>query len=419
MRSTHALRRGARERRAVPSATSTSETRHAPRACPAPVKVLHVLPDLSIGGGQTIVLQHVARHATGRFQLTVATVGRDQTMRPAFERAGASTVRLDAGRAGRPAVVGQLVRLIRERRIDLVHVHTDVDRPLGHLAGLLTGVPVVGHLHGEWVHFGPHLPDDAGPLRRMRGVVTAAARDRIERRAVQHYIAESQAVARLFRPVVDQPVTVLHQSVAVDEIDHARARGAGDEIRAELGIASGAPVLVTVARMVDGKGHDDLVASFRTVAARHPDVVLVMVGDGPLRPRTEALVRAAALEDRVRVLGDRTDVPDVLAAADSFVFASRTEGFGLVVLEAMAAALPVVAYDLPAFSEFAVRDQTALLAPVGDTAALAEGMRQILDDPALARRWGQAGRDVVDRRFPSGSVAKVFEAVYDQLCERS
>lgn len=378
--------------------------------------VLHLLPDLSIGGGQTIVHQHVRHHDRSRFRVTIATIGRDLAMRSALEAAGASVVAVHPDRCGRLGALRELVGLVRADHVEVIHVHTDLERPLGHAAGFLTGTPVVGHLHGEWNHFGPHTPAGAHVTTRARKAITALLRDRLEHRAVRHYIAESRAVQRLVGPALRHPVTVLDQSVPVDEIDAALERNARRAVRDQLGIPRDAPVIITVARMVDGKGHDELLVAFGRVLLARPETILVLVGDGPTRPEVEAAIADAGMGSAVRLLGDRFDVPALLAAADLFAFASHTEGFGLVVLEAMAARLPVVAYDLPAFSEFAIDGETAVLAPIGDTGALARGICEFLDDPPSARAAGEAGRAVVDHRYPVDATARTFEAVYDTIC---
>jgi glycosyltransferase involved in cell wall biosynthesis len=125
---------------------------------------------------------------------------------------------------------------------------------------------------------------------------------------------------------------------------------------------------------------------------RLPEAHLLLVGEGPDRPRLEALIAAEGVADRVTLLGHRGDVADLLAISDGLVSASRSEGFGMAVLEAMAAAKPVVAVHTPAFEEFAAAGETAVFVERQDAALLADAVAQVFSDPARAAAMGRAGR---------------------------
>ena len=377
---------------------------------PGRVRVLHVLPDLAIGGGQTIVLNHVRHADRTRFDVDVVQLHPGADLAPAFAEAGSPSELLPSPPS--PRTVAELRR--RVRRSDVVHVHSDEDRKLAQLASLGTGVPVVGHLHAEWVHLGAKIPAGASPPRRLRGLALGGARDAIEKRTVAHYVAESVDVARLFRPLVSQPITVLRQAIPVDRFEGAAERAEEAGLRANLRLASG-PVLVNVSRMVPGKGHLHLVEAFGAVLDAEPSATLVLVGDGSERPAVEARAAELGVSHALRVLGNRHDVPEILSMADVFVFASESEGFGLAVLEAMAATKPVVAFRLPAIEEFAADGESALLVSRGDVPAFAAAVQKVLADPALGAALGRAGRATVEQRFPADAVARTFEEVYDEV----
>jgi glycosyltransferase involved in cell wall biosynthesis len=373
-------------------------------------RVLHVLPDLAIGGGQTIVLNHLRHADRARFEVGVVQLHPAAELAPAYAEAGSPPELLPSPPS--PRTVAELRR--RVRRSDVVHVHSDEDRKLAQLASLGTGVPVVGHLHAEWVHLGAKIPPGASAPRRLRGVALGAARDAFERRTVAHYVAESADVARLFRPLVAQPITVLRQAIPVDRFEGAAQRAAGAGLRATLRLGSG-PVLVNVSRMVPGKGHLHLVEAFRAVLDAEPAATLVLVGDGSERPAVEARAAQLGVTGALRLLGNRHDVPEILSLADVFVFASESEGFGLAVLEAMAATRPVVSFRLPAVEEFAADGESALLVARGDVPGLVAAVQKVLADPSLGAALGRAGRATVERRFPADAVARTFEEVYDEV----
>lgn len=356
------------------------------------------------------MLNHLLHADRSRYDIDVVQLGAEGDLTEAFTEAGSRPEILPPG--GSAHTVAALRN--RLRRVDLAHVHSDVDRKLTQVASLGTGVPVVGHLHAEWIHLGPKLPDTPTPLQRVRGRVTGSVRDAIERHTVAHYVAESADVARLFRPLVRQPITVLRQAIPVDRFEGAAERAEAVGLRAALQPADG-PLLVNVSRMVPGKGHLLLLESFAALLASIPTGVLALVGDGPERPAVERRAAELGIEGSVRVLGNRHDVPELLTTADVFVFASESEGFGLAVLEAMAATRPVVAYRLPAIEEFADDGKSALLVDRGDVASFANAVEKVLADPLLGDRLGRAGRAIVESRFPADAVARTFEDVYESV----
>lgn len=383
-----------------------------------PIRVLHLLPDLAIGGGQTIVLHHLRHRDRSRFVVHVATLLQSDELANEYAAVGCPPIPLRYDQSNPVATVWRLVRLLRGLQIDVLHVHSGLDRKVGHSAALIAGVPVVGHLHSEWVHLGTMLPEGAGPVRRLRGRVVGGLRDLIERRAVRHYIAESVAVRELFRPLLGPPISVMDQSVSTDRITAAVAAGAGAERRRELGLTSDVPLLLNVSRMVDGKGQVDLVRVMARLVEGGFAGHLVLVGDGDRRPDVEAETARLGVGEQVHLLGNRFDIPDLLAMADIFVFASETEGFGLAVLEAMAAHLPVVAFRLPALEEFSVDGVTAVLLEPGDLDGFTAAVQSLLGDRQRASEMGRRAHMVVEERFSPAAVARSFEPVYETVAAR-
>jgi glycosyltransferase involved in cell wall biosynthesis len=170
-------------------------------------------------------------------------------------------------------------------------------------------------------------------------------------------------------------------------------------------------VVLTPARLHPQKGHTYLLAA----AVKIPDATFVLAGDGPLRAELEAHARNLGVTDRCVFLGDRTDVPDLLAAADLFVLPSLFEGLPVSVLEAMAAERPVVATAIGGTDEVVRHEETGLLVPPCDPSALAAAISRIRSDPSLARRLAAAGRERVEREFSSEVTARKVMGIYDEL----
>ena len=193
------------------------------------------------------------------------------------------------------------------------------------------------------------------------------------------------------------------------------ARNAGTMIRAHLGISSECKLALTVARFSHQKGYSFLLNAVPRVVATHPHVRFVWVGSGPLQPDLERLVQDRGLRERVLFLGHRVDVPDLMTAADVFVLPSLFEGLPLVLLEAMAAGVPIVATGVCGTSEV-IRDRcSGRLIPSADDDAIARAIIEVLDNPELAARWAAEARKSVERDFNAARMAEETAAIYEDV----
>jgi glycosyltransferase involved in cell wall biosynthesis len=172
--------------------------------------------------------------------------------------------------------------------------------------------------------------------------------------------------------------------------------------------SGGGKVIATVARLDAVKDLGTLLAAL----ARLPDVELLLVGDGPERVPLQELAAALGLGARVRFLGYRRDVAQLLDGADLFALSSLTEGMSLAVLEAMAAGLPVVGTRGGGMPDVVDDGVTGLLVPPRDPAALAAVLRTLLDDPVRRAAMGAAGRARVEQKFSLATTAQAYVAAY-------
>jgi glycosyltransferase involved in cell wall biosynthesis len=164
------------------------------------------------------------------------------------------------------------------------------------------------------------------------------------------------------------------------------------EVRREIGVENGEPVLLSVGRLVYQKGHEYLVHAMPRVLGRYPHAKAVICGEGALRPDLERQIGELGLESRVRLVGNRNDVGKFLASADVFVLPSRWEGLPVALLEAMGAGLPVVATRVEGVEEVVEDERQGLLIPPEDAEALAAALLQLIGDPQLRKQMGEAGR---------------------------
>jgi glycosyltransferase involved in cell wall biosynthesis len=309
-----------------------------------------------------------------------------------------------------PVVVPRLASLIRRLRPEVVHTH-DVKAEFAALAAArLTGVSLVGSYYGR--------------LAMASRVLQLADLSRfLTFRAFDHVLANSRAQRdELLRfRVPRQRVTIVPSFV------HTRALRppTPDEragARAALRIPVDRPVLATVARLSQNKGHRYLLEALPSIRAQVPDLLYVISGEGDdpargeggLRATLEQQVRTLGLTDHVRFLGYYPDVRTVLHAADLLVSPSLREGMQVAVLEAMAAGLPIVATAIGGTPDAVEDGQTGLLVPPANPAALAAAVAALLTDRARLRRLGQAGRRRAEAHFDTQVVAAGLLA----LCEK-
>jgi len=235
-------------------------------------------------------------------------------------------------------------------------------------------------------------------MRRAARVVTVADALRVE------------LIDRLGLPA--SRVVTIPNGVDPALVESTRSRS---EMRAALGISADAPVVLSLGALTwekDPLAHLRVVAG---VAADHPGVVHVVVGDGPLRRRVEAEVLRLAAGERTLLLGARKDVGDLLTASDVLLLASRTEGMPACLIEAGMAGVPVAAYGVSGVPEVVIDGRTGLLASPGDVDALARALDRLLGDEELRHRLGAAAARRCRERFDIGVVARRYLELYREV----
>lgn len=301
--------------------------------------------------------------------------------------------------AGRPDYLAftKVARVLRERRVSVVHSHNTCAFIFGTLGARLAGVRTIVHTDHARA-----FPD------RFRYMAAEYLLSHLVYRVVGVSAPTSEALHRHERIPRRKLVTIpngIDRSRYAVALDRAQARRA-------LGIAAEAPVIALAARLTEQKGLAYLLRALPAVIARHPDVVLLVAGDGPLRPALEAQAAELGVAPHVRFLGMRDDIAALLRACDVYALPSVWEGLPMAILEAMAAGLPVVGSDVGGVSTAVEHGVTGLLVPERDPARLAEALLAVLGDRVLRRRLGDEARRVFERRFTAEAMARAYEALY-------
>ncbi|MGI6853711.1 glycosyltransferase [Mesorhizobium sp. 1B3] len=286
---------------------------------------------------------------------------------------------------------------VRSRHPALLHVHAGIGWEGHELveAGRKAGIPVVRTEHL------PYLITD--PEQKSRHRMAATLADAL--------VVVSDAAAASYRAE-----GFIHIVTIRNGIDVPVARRARSETRAALSIPEEARIVITVARFTAQKGYNSLLQAAATVSSQLPQTVFLLVGDGPEQTAMRALAASLNLSN-VAFLGRRADVPDLLAAADLFVLPSLFEGLPLVVLEAMALAIPIVATRVGGTVE-ALGQDYPFLAPPADTSLIAAAIIKALSDRLASRVIGIRARQRFEERFTAARMGREISALYRATMER-
>jgi glycosyltransferase involved in cell wall biosynthesis len=300
---------------------------------------------------------------------------------------------------GLPGHIRRLRRLIRRERPSLVYTALFDAHIAGRIAAVGTGVPVLSNLTN--VAYDPARYADPNVNARKLRILRV-----IDGWTARHLTTHFHAVSGAVKESAVEHLGIDPEDVTV--VYRGRGRGRlgmpGEErrrrVRDSLGIDPAAPVLITVGRREYQKGQRHLIAAIPELRGGYPDLVVLLVGrDGHASQELHDLAQNLDVAETVRFLGHRSDVGDLLAAADIFVFPSVYEGLGGASIEALAMALPLVASDIPALREVVAPGENGLLVPPADPAALVGAIAALLADPALRRRYGERSIDVFQSRF--------------------
>jgi glycosyltransferase involved in cell wall biosynthesis len=377
----------------------------------ATIRILVVIGALDLGGAESHLAQVLPRLAREGFDVAVHTLTGRGALAPVLEAAGVRVIAPKgsekgsksggfAGRALRALRAGSsLAGFMRRWRPDIVHFFLP--------EAYLVGAPIA--------------------------LAASRAKRVMSRRSLNDYQAKHPMLARLERALHGRMQALLANSAAVaaqligesapkervhlirNGIDLARFRTPRPRanVRAELGTADGAVVLACVANLIPYKGHADLIDALAQMPRDLSWELWCAGRDDGIGPALAT--RAAGLGGRVKFLGARTDVPDLLAAADIGVLASHEEGFPNAVLEAMAASLPVVATRAGGIPEAVDDGKTGLLAAVRAPAELGQALARLIADPALRRSMGEAGRARVEAELALEACVAAYARLYRSI----
>ena len=358
------------------------------------MRLLWLLDSLNVGGAEALVLPFAAGT---HHDLTVGCMhaAGENLVEQELQRRGIRTVNFHARNLRDRAAFRRFAQFVRDERIDLVHAHLTYSAIWSAWLSRETGVPCVASLHATPAATKSLEPN---PVRRF-GI---DVKDRLMRFALNRWASRTIVVSAALGEVYSdlKNARVVHNGIDVARFQRDRTATRA-RLEREFDIPSGVKLAVTVSVLRPGKGIEVLLDA----AARVPDTTFLIIGDGSMRARWQSLVRT----DNVRWAGYRTDVDELLAGCDVCVHPSLEDAFPTVLLEAMAAGLPVVASRVGGIPEIVVDGVTGVLVPPGDADALASALDRTTPE------MGIAARERAEREFSTTAWIARLERVYREV----
>ncbi len=378
---------------------------------PRKIKVLHIITNLPVGGAQDNTLLTVEHLDRTKYEVALMSSPEGDWVERAKALKDIELIFLN--RLVRPirpfndgAALWQIRSILKRRSFDIVHTHSSKPGILGRIAAKWAGVPIIIHtIHGFPFH------DFMHPAVRW------------------FYINLEKAMARLTDKLLTVSKLNLEKAVQLKFAKRAKFRNIYSGIdfkkfdiplklkekRQELGLVNGESIVGMIGRLSEQKAPLDFIRAIPGILKTHAHVQFILIGDGELRDKTWALAKELGVEKKLKILGFRHDIPDLLPLFDVYVLTSLWEGLGRSLTEAMYTARPVVATRVEGVPELVEDGKTGLLIEPRDTPALVRSVVKLLDDKETASRLGAEAAKKISTQFRADVMVKKIEQLYEEL----
>jgi glycosyltransferase involved in cell wall biosynthesis len=369
------------------------------------IRLAYCIDNMGIGGTELNAVRTAERLDRSRFEVSVICLQESGPLMARYAAAGLRVVPFPIANLYGVGAVRQgvrLARLLAERRIQVVHSHDMYNNVFATVCARAARTPVIIASRRWWRSL---------PARRYRTANTLAFR------FAHCVIANSPAVALSLQTEDGvRPERIAVVPNFVDEAAFAPLSAAERAARLrELRVPADALVVGVVANLSPVKDHGTLLRAVALLSPHWPELHVVLVGEGECRPALESLTRTLGLEGRAHFAGRQPNEPNLHHLFDISVLCSVSEGFPNSIVEAMAAARPIVATDVGGISDAVSDGETGLLVPPSSVGRLAAAIEELLLDPGRRRALGEAGRDHARARYHAATVVGSLEALYDRL----
>jgi len=385
--------------------TDANRQRSLRRSKDGPLRLALWAGSFERAGTQQFLLEFLRRLDRSRFSPVVLSTLKVGELLPEIESLGIDVHEFGTGASlASPETARQVfgaTSFLRRERIDILSCMLGLVTLIGPYVGRLAGVPIVVNNQRNLSYWIAGGAKEAAYRFANRNLVDAVM--------VNSHAAASELETRFRTPA--GKIVYVPPGIDLSRFDRASA---SDALREELGLGA-SHVVGIVAKLSPVKGHEHFLRAASRVRERRDDVTFLIVGDGPLRAELESLTAKLKLTDAVRFVGVREDIPEVLGLMDVFVLSSLSEGAPNVILEAMAAGVPVVASNVGGVPDVVRDGETGRLVKPGDPAGLADAVLRILDDETRAGLMGGLARKIVRAEHNIDDVVEYVQQVFEGL----
>ncbi len=365
-------------------------------------KILYVNFSLGVGGIETLILELCKRLNRQDYMPEVCAFEANGSLEREFKQIGVSVHIIEKKKNTDWSLPLRLSRLVKEQDVDIVHTHNPNPWLYGGIAARLANRPIVHTEHTTADYFGYHSRrwmKIEWLLSKFTNRITTVAG------SVSRFMIEKQGIDGRKIEVVYNGIKTEDYDLQIDVLQKKH----------ELGLSESDLIVGNVARFFPNKDHRCLLRAFKLVVDKKNCAKLLLVGDGPLKNELKETVTELNLSENVIFLGNRRDVPELLQIFDLFALSSLREGLPIVLLEAMASELAVVATDVDGNSELVVQNETGILVSASEPAALAQAMLRLLENRSVAKDMARKGRARVRELFTFEGMVKKYENIYERL----
>lgn len=373
------------------------------------VRILHIITKIAVGGAQMNTLISTRDISEKGYPSDILTGPERPSEGDLYDLVRkwdlnvllASHLRREISPVNDLLALLEIRKIIKNGNYDIVHTHGSKARFLGRLAAAaFPEVKIVQTAHG-WPFY-----DSMHPLKKWFYI----SLEKIGFRLAHANIAVSPRDRdKAVKCGIGSRDSYMIIRSGVDFNEFREARGKNSEARVKLDLPTGVPVVGSVMRFCQEKAPDIYVKVAASVIKQKPDVLFVLVGDGPLMKQTEKWIETHNLRDNFLLVGSRKDIAEILPAFDLFLITSRTEGLPRALLECLAAGIPVVSTDVGGIHELVDGKRNGLLFPEGDVTALADGVISLLDSPSMVADLLSSVDDDIEPFSSRKMVDQLFE----------
>jgi glycosyltransferase involved in cell wall biosynthesis len=367
-------------------------------------RILFLLTSLVYGGAETQVVYLATRFKSRGWEVSVVSLMPPKAYVEDLEAAGIPVFSLNIRRKlPDPRPVLRLARIIRKWQPDVVHSHMVHANLLARIVRPLAPFPVLVCT--------AHSIDEGGRLREVLYRLTDPFCDlttQVSQAGLERYVHVGAVPRHKICYIPNGVDTERFKPNLEDRL----------KVRKELGVEGF--VWLAVGRFDPPKDYPNMLQAFARVVHKHLNTMLLIAGDGPLRKTMENMTRELGVEKHVKFLGIRRDIPQLMNAADAYVMSSEWEGMPMVLLEASACGLPIVATNVGGNAEIVLDGQTGFLVPPKSPEALSQAMLRMMDLPEEVReKMGEQARKHIESNFSLDRIVDCWEALYYELLNRS